>query len=86
MAEGNKEMTFLRSLILGLTLILAFWGGVSYYERGLALERLRVRISDLEVRFATEARPLINNKYGAIYVNGEEILKNPNDFTEVKGE
>ena len=78
-------MIFTRFLILGLTLILLFFAGVSYYERGLALDRLRVRISDLEVRFATEARPLVVQRLGSVYLNGEEILKNPNDFKEVTG-
>ncbi len=67
-------MIFLRFLILGLTLILLFFAGISYYERGLALDRLRVRISDLEVRFATEARPLIiQQSKGFIKLFGEEV-------------
>ncbi len=84
---------FLKALILGLTLILLFFAGVSYYERGLALDRLRVRISDLEVRFATEARPLVINKYGRIMIAGVPLIrkksalsKNPNNFTEVRAE
>ena len=60
------------ALIVSLTAViigLLFWAGVFVYEVWLQVQTNTRHIAVLRL----EVRPLVINKYGTIYINGEEM-------------
>lgn len=70
-------MTALTSFVIALCAILAMFWMLHIYELGQRIESLQNSVQALETRFEVEARPLFINKYGSIYLNGEELWTDP---------
>ena len=64
-------MTTLTSALIALYAILAGFYMLMFYDMQIKIKSLHVAVRSLETHFEVEARPLVVQKYGSIYVNGE---------------
>ena len=76
MRFGGRVKILAPSAILLSALLIAFLLLSIYDHRHLVWD-LQERIQALEMRFEVEVRPLVIQKYGNTYINGEIVFPDP---------